>query len=60
MYASKMTVMKRGDTLKQAILRDKIIKKGKAKNGYISKILHILKQEMKFLDIGYARAHRLR
>jgi len=49
----------KGDTEKQAILRDRVIKKrtGTKRNRYISKILHALKPRMRLLDIGCGTAH---
>jgi len=49
----------KGDTEKQAILRDKIIKKGKKleRSIYFSKILSFLKPKMRVLDIGCGTAH---
>jgi len=49
----------KGDSEKQALLRDQSIKKRK-KNGkdrYVSEILSILKPQMKLLDIGCGTAH---
>jgi len=50
-----------GDTERQAILRDRLIKNaggvGVEKNRYISKILSILKPDIKLLDIGCGTAH---
>jgi len=48
----------KGDTGRQAILRDKMIKKGETKRDkYISKILSVLKPKMGLLDIGCGTAH---
>lgn len=49
----------KGDTEGQAILRDRMIKKGKKvrRSRYISKILSVLKPEMSLLDIGCGTAH---
>lgn len=49
----------KGDSQKQALLRDKMIKKGRknSKSRYISKILSVLKPQMKLLDIGCGTAH---
>jgi len=49
----------RGDSEKQAFLRDQEIKKRKktSRSRYVSKILSILKPQMKLLDIGCGTAH---
>ena len=49
----------KGDTERQAILRDRMIKKrtGTKRNRYVSKILHVLKPRMRLLDIGCGTAH---
>lgn len=49
----------KGDSEKQALLRDKMIKKTKktSKSRYVSKILPLLKPQMKVLDIGCGTAH---
>jgi ubiquinone/menaquinone biosynthesis C-methylase UbiE len=49
----------RGDTEKQAILRDEAIRKSKKarKNRYFSSINAVLKSRMKLLDIGCGTAH---
>ncbi|MEM3759646.1 MAG: class I SAM-dependent methyltransferase [Candidatus Bathyarchaeia archaeon] len=52
-------VIAKGDTERQAILRDKMIKRGKRKkrSNYVLKISAIIKSEMKLLDIGCGTAH---
>ena len=48
----------KGDTEKQAVLRDSMIKKGKTgRSRYVSEILSVLKPTMKILDIGCGTAH---
>ena len=48
----------RGDSERQALLRDQSIKKRKKRQGeYISRILSQLKQKMKLLDIGLGTGH---
>jgi len=49
----------KGDTERQAILRDQMIKKGKKikRDRYISKIFSVLKPRMNLLDIGCGTAH---
>lgn len=49
----------RGDTRKQAVLRDRMIKKKSeaARSPYVSKTLSILKPKMKLIDIGCGTAH---
>lgn len=48
-----------GDTEKQAILRDRMIKKRKEikESVYLSEIMSVLETEMKLLDIGCGTAH---
>jgi len=52
----------KGDTERQAILRDRMIKKGKRtkRSSYISKILSALKPKVRLLDIGCGTAHIIR
>lgn len=52
----------KGDTEKQAILRDKAIKKAKKlqKNRYVSSISAVFKSGMNLLDIGCGTAHIIR
>ncbi len=49
----------RGDSERQALLRDKLIKETRKtkKSRYVSKILSVLKPQMKLLDIGCGTAH---
>ena len=49
----------KGDSEKQALLRDKMIKKTKKtkRSRYVSEILSVLKPQMKLLDIGCGTAH---
>lgn len=49
----------RGDTRKQAVLRDHMIKKRTeaTRSPYISRILSVLKPKMKLIDIGCGTAH---
>lgn len=49
----------KGDTERQAILRNRMIKKGNEIKGnkYVSKILSVLKPRMRLLDIGCGTAH---
>ncbi|UCH69823.1 MAG: methyltransferase domain-containing protein, partial [Candidatus Bathyarchaeota archaeon] len=49
----------RGDSERQALLRDKLIKETRKtqKSRYVSKILSVLKPQMKVLDIGCGTAH---
>ena len=50
----------RGDSERQALLRDQRIKKRKTRQGeYISRILFHLKPQMKLLDNGCGTAHTL-
>lgn len=52
------TVISKGDTEKQAVLRDSMIKKGKTRRSrYVSRILTVLKPAMKILDVGCGTAH---
>jgi len=47
-----------GDSERQALLRDKMIKKETSERSmYVSKILSVLKPQMKVLDIGCGTAH---
>jgi len=51
-------MISKGDTEKQAVLRNSMIKKGKAKRSkYVSRVLSVLKPGMKILDIGCGTAH---
>lgn len=52
-------MVSKGDTERQAILRDGMIKKGTEtkRNRYVSEILHALKPRMRLLDIGCGTAH---
>ena len=51
-------IIPKGDTKKQAFLRDKLIKQGEDEaNIYISKILSMLKPKSKLVDIGCGTAH---
>ncbi len=49
----------KGDSERQALLRDKMIKETRKtkKSRYVSKILSVLKPQMKVLDIGCGTAH---
>lgn len=51
-------MISKGDTEKQAVLRNSMIKRRKAKRSrYVSRVLSILKPGMKILDIGCGTAH---
>ena len=51
-------LVSKGDTEKQAVLKDSMIKKGKAgRSVYVSEILSVLKPTMKVLDVGCGTAH---
>ena len=55
------TMSSRGDTRKQAVLRDRMIKKsGTRRSAYVSKILSVLKPGMNSVDIGCGTAHIIR
>lgn len=52
------TVILKGDTEKQAALRDSMIKKSKTRrSNYVSRILRSLKSAMKTLDVGCGTGH---
>lgn len=52
------SVISKGDTQKQAFLRNSMIKKKKTKRSiYVSTVLSVLKPAMKVLDIGCGTAH---
>lgn len=51
-------MISKGDTEKQAVLRDSMIKKSKSRrSSYVSRILTVLKPAMKILDVGCGTAH---
>lgn len=54
-------MLSKGDTERQAVLRDSMIKKDNIKRSrYVSRILTVLKPAMKILDVGCGTAHIIR